>query len=64
MVENTRHDEGQGEYKRISYKERQERLKAQQKNKYSDTQPLSYRNEQPKKNISNVMSKELDAFFD
>ncbi|MBK5503135.1 DNA translocase FtsK [Bacillus sp. TH12] len=63
MVENTKNTEEQQEYSRMTYKERQERLKAQQKNKYSGAQPLSYRNEQPKKNTSNVMSKELDEFF-
>lgn len=64
MVENTKNTEEQQEYSRMTYKERQERLKAQQKNKYSGAQPLSYRNEQPKKNTSNVMSKELNDIFD
>ncbi|MGE6552759.1 DNA translocase FtsK [Bacillus mycoides] len=64
MVENTKNTEVQQEHSRMTYKERQERLKAQQKNKYSGAQPLSYRNEQPKKNTSNVMSKELNDIFD
>ncbi|MGW5955912.1 DNA translocase FtsK [Bacillus mycoides] len=64
MVENTKNTEEQQEYSRMTYKERQERLKAQQKNKYSGAQPLSYRNEQPKKHTSNVMSKELNDIFD
>ncbi|MGE6594287.1 DNA translocase FtsK, partial [Bacillus mycoides] len=60
---NPKNNEEQREYSPMTYKERQELLKTQQKNKYSKTQPLSYRNEQPKKNASNVMSKELDEFF-
>ncbi|EJR29413.1 hypothetical protein III_05914, partial [Bacillus mycoides] len=64
IVENTEDNEEQHEYKRMSYKERQERLKAQQKNKNRTTQSLLNENEQPKKKTSNVMSKALDDFFD
>ncbi|MBE7127592.1 DNA translocase FtsK [Bacillus mycoides] len=64
MLGNPKNNEEQQEYSPLTYKERQERLKAQQKNKYSNAQPLSYRNEQPKKNTSNVMSKELNDIFD
>ncbi|QWH64001.1 conjugal transfer protein TraG (plasmid) [Bacillus mycoides] len=61
---NPKNNEEQREYSPMTYKERQELLKTQQKNKYSDTQPLPYRNEQPKKNTSNVMSKDLNDIFD
>jgi hypothetical protein len=64
MVENTEGNEEQHEYKRMSYKERQERLKAQQKNKNRTMQSLLNQNEQPKQKTSNVMSKALDDFFD
>ncbi|QWG81426.1 TraM recognition domain-containing protein (plasmid) [Bacillus mycoides] len=64
MLGNPKNNEEQREYSPMTYKERQELLKTQQKNKYSDTQPLPYRNEQPKKNTSNVMSKDLNDIFD
>jgi ribosomal protein S25 len=64
MLGNPKNNEEQREYSPMNYKERQERLKAPQKNKYSDTQPLSFRNKQPKKNTSNVMSKDLNDIFD
>lgn len=61
---NPKNNEEQREYSPMTYKERQELLKTQQKNKYCNTQPLPYRNEQPKKNTSNVMSKDLNDIFD
>ncbi|MED2492472.1 conjugal transfer protein TraG, partial [Bacillus thuringiensis] len=64
MIENTRNSEEQPEYKHMSYKERQKGLKAKQKNKYNNTNILLNKNKQQKKNTSNVMSKELDDFFD
>ncbi|EOO24626.1 hypothetical protein ICM_05022 [Bacillus cereus BAG1X2-3] len=64
MIENTRNSEEQPEYKHMSYKERQKGLKAKQKNKYNNTNSLLNKNQQQKKNTSNVMSKELDDFFD
>ncbi|PFU80131.1 conjugal transfer protein TraG [Bacillus cereus] len=64
MIENTRNSEEQPEYKHMSYKERQKGLKAKQKNKYNNTNLLLNKNKQQKKNTSNVMSKELDDFFD
>ncbi|OFC95904.1 hypothetical protein BTGOE6_58240 [Bacillus wiedmannii] len=63
MVENTEGNEEQHEYKRISYKERQEHLKAQQNNKNNNTQSLLNKNEEPKTKTSNVMSKSLDDIF-
>ncbi|PNK22655.1 conjugal transfer protein TraG [Bacillus thuringiensis] len=56
--------EEQQEYKLMSYKERQDRLKAQQKNKNNTTQLPLNKIEKPKRKPSNVMSKELDNFFD
>ncbi|MED2917532.1 DNA translocase FtsK [Bacillus thuringiensis] len=64
MIENTRNSEEQPEYKHMSYKERQKGLKAKQNNKYNNTNLLLNKNKQQKKNTSNVMSKELDDFFD
>ncbi|HDR7806482.1 TPA: TraM recognition domain-containing protein [Bacillus cereus] len=64
MVENTRNNEEQHEDKHIDYKERKKNLKAKQKNTYNNTNSLLNKNQQQKKNISNVMSKELDDFFD
>ncbi|EJR80712.1 DNA translocase FtsK [Bacillus cereus] len=64
LVENTRNNEEQPAYKHMSYKERQKGLKAKQKNKYNNTISLFNKNQQQKKNTSNVMSKELDDFFD
>ncbi|MED2794837.1 DNA translocase FtsK [Bacillus wiedmannii] len=60
----SRNDEKQPEYKRMSYKERQEHLKSQQKNKNNTTQSLLNKIEKPKQKTSNVMSKELNNFFD
>ncbi|MGN4865157.1 DNA translocase FtsK [Bacillus cereus group sp. MYBK132-2] len=56
--------EEQQEYKPISYKERQDRLKAQQKNKNRSAHSLFNQNKQSKEKVSNVMSKTLDEFFD
>jgi len=64
LVDNTRNNEEQPAYKHMSYKERQKGLKAKQKNKYNNTISLFNKNQQQKKNTSNVMSKELDDFFD
>ncbi|HDR4483829.1 TPA: TraM recognition domain-containing protein [Bacillus cereus] len=64
LVENTRNNEEQPAYKHMSYKERQKGLKAKQKNTYNNTNSLLNKNQQQKKNTSNVMSKELDDFFD
>ncbi|MED3242970.1 TraM recognition domain-containing protein, partial [Bacillus thuringiensis] len=64
MVENTRANEGQPEYKHMGYTERQKDLKTKQKNNYNNTNSLLDKNQQQKKNTSNVMSKELDDFFD
>ncbi|PFI93943.1 TraM recognition domain-containing protein [Bacillus cereus] len=64
MVENTRNNEEQHEDKHIDYKERKKNLKAKQKNTYNNTNSLLNKNQQQKKNTSNVMSKELDDFFD
>ena len=61
---NSRNDEKQPEHKRMSYKERQERSKSQQKNKNNTTQSLLNKIEKPKPKTSNVMSKALDNFFD
>lgn len=63
MIGTIRNDEEQREYKSMSYKEQQNRLKSQQKNKYNNTQSQLNKNEQPKTNISNVMSKSLDDIF-
>ncbi|OPA11537.1 DNA translocase FtsK [Bacillus cereus] len=60
----SRNDEKQPEYKRMSYKERQEQLKSQQKNKNNTTQSLLNKIEKPKQKTSNVMSKELNNLFD
>ncbi|WP_436866855.1 DNA translocase FtsK [Bacillus fungorum] len=60
----SKNDEKQPEYKPMSYKERQEHLKSQQKNKNNTTQSLLNKNEKPKQKTSNVMSKELNNFFD
>ncbi|WP_422424525.1 DNA translocase FtsK [Bacillus sp. PSXD-155] len=60
----SRSDKKQPEYKRMSYKERQEHLKSQQKNKNNTTQSLLNNIEKPKQNTSNVMSKELNNLFD
>lgn len=60
----SRNDEKQPEYKRMSYKERQEHLKSQQKNKNNTTQSLLNNIEKPKQKTSNVMSKELNNLFD
>ncbi|MGM1373183.1 DNA translocase FtsK, partial [Bacillus cereus group sp. BceL291] len=64
LVENTRNNEEQHEDKHMNYKERQKGLKAKQKNTYNNTNSLLNKNQQQKKNTSNVMSKELDDFFD
>lgn len=63
-VEHTENNEEQRKYKRMSYKERQDLLKVQQKNKNLTTHLSLSQNEQPKKKMSNVMSKALDDFFD
>ncbi len=47
----------------MSYKGRQEHLKAQQNNKNNNTQSLLNKNEEPKTKASNVMSKSLDDIF-
>ncbi|OWT47896.1 conjugal transfer protein TraG [Bacillus sp. K2I17] len=62
--DHSKNDEKQPEHKRMSYKERQEHLKSQQKNKNNTTQSLLNKNEKPKHKTSNVMSKELNNFFD
>ncbi|GAB6683581.1 DNA translocase FtsK [Bacillus cereus] len=62
--DHSRNDKKQLEYKRMSYKERQEHLKSQQKNKNNTTHSLLNKIEQPKQKTSNVMSKELNNFFD
>lgn len=62
--EHSKNDEKQPEYKPMSYKERQEHLKSHQKNKNNTTQSLLNKNEKPKPRTSNVMSKELNNFFD
>ncbi|KAB2399892.1 MULTISPECIES: DNA translocase FtsK [Bacillus cereus group] len=64
MLENNGNNEEQPEYKHISYKEHHKRLKAKQKNKHNNTQSLLNKNSHQKKKTSNVMSKELDDFFD
>ncbi len=60
----SKNDEKQPEYKPMSYKERQEHLKSQQKNKNNSSQSLVNKIEKPKQKTSNVMSKELNNFFD
>ncbi|MGD6891569.1 DNA translocase FtsK [Bacillus mobilis] len=62
--EHSKNDENQPEHKRMSYKERQEHLRSQQKNKNNTTQSLVNKIEKPKQKTSNVMSKELNNFFD
>ncbi|MDZ3953436.1 DNA translocase FtsK [Bacillus thuringiensis] len=62
--EHSKNDEKQPEHKRMSYKERQEHLRSQQKNKNNTTQSLVNKIEKPKQKTSNVMSKELNNFFD
>ncbi|HDR4458644.1 MULTISPECIES: DNA translocase FtsK [Bacillus] len=62
--DHSRKDEKQPEYKRMSYKERQEHLKSQQKNKNNTSQSLVNKIEKPKQKTSNVMSKELNNLFD
>ncbi|EXY04501.1 conjugal transfer protein TraG [Bacillus thuringiensis] len=62
--DHSRKDEKPPEYKRMSYKERQEHLKSQQKNKNNTMQSLLNKNEKPKHKTSNVMSKELNNLFD
>ncbi|HDR4448858.1 TPA: TraM recognition domain-containing protein [Bacillus cereus] len=63
VAESTRNDEEQHKYKPMSYKERQDRLKAKQKNKNNTTQSVLNKIEKSKQKTSNVMSKELDDFF-
>ncbi|MCU5032256.1 TraM recognition domain-containing protein [Bacillus cereus] len=62
--EHSKNEEKKPEHKRMSYKERQEHLRSQQKNKNNTTQSLVNKNEKPKQKTSNVMSKELNNFFD
>ncbi|MGK0536068.1 DNA translocase FtsK [Bacillus sp. 'calajunan'] len=62
--DHSKNDEKQPEFKPMNYKERQERLKSQQKNKNNTTQSLVNKNEKPNHKTSNVMSKELNNFFD
>ncbi|HDR7799754.1 TPA: TraM recognition domain-containing protein [Bacillus tropicus] len=62
--DHSKNDEKQPEHKPMSYKERQEHLRYQQKNKNNTTQSLVNKNEKPKHKTSNVMSKELNNFFD
>ncbi|PEQ87830.1 DNA translocase FtsK [Bacillus cereus] len=62
--DHSKNDEKQSEYKPMSYKERQEHLKSQQKNKNNTSQSLLNKIEKPKQKTSNVMSKELNNFFD
>ncbi|MED2282502.1 DNA translocase FtsK, partial [Bacillus thuringiensis] len=61
---NSRNDEKQPEYKPMSYIERQEHLKSQQKNKNNTTQSLLNNIEKPKQKTSNALSKELNNIFD
>ncbi|MED1407537.1 DNA translocase FtsK, partial [Bacillus mycoides] len=63
VAESTGNDEEQHKYKPMSYKERQDRLKAKQKNKNNTTQSVLNKIEKSKQKTSNVMSKELDDFF-
>ncbi|HGA1022347.1 TPA: DNA translocase FtsK [Bacillus cereus] len=60
----SKNNEKQPEYKPMSYKERQEHIKSQQKNKNNTSQSLLNKIEKPKQKTSNVMSKELNNFFD
>lgn len=62
--DHSKKDEKQSEYKLMSYKERQEHLKSQQKNKKNTSQSLLNKIEKPKQKTSNVMNKELNNFFD
>lgn len=62
--DHSKNDEKQPEHKRMSYKERQEHLRSQQKNKNNTMQSLVNKIEKPKQKTSNVMSKELNNFFD
>ncbi|PFU96720.1 conjugal transfer protein TraG [Bacillus cereus] len=62
--DHSKNDEKKQEYKPMSYKERQEHLKSQQKNKKNTSQSLLNKIEKPKQKTSNVMSKELNNFFD
>ncbi|MEB9552413.1 DNA translocase FtsK [Bacillus cereus] len=62
--DHSKNDEKQSEYKPMSYKERQELFKSQQKNKNNTSQSLVNNIEKPKQKTSNVMSKELNNFFD
>ncbi|TNP01418.1 DNA translocase FtsK [Bacillus pacificus] len=62
--DHSKNEEKQPEYKPMSYKERQEHLKSQQKNKSNTTQSLLNKIEKPKQKTSNVMSKELNNFFE
>ncbi|HHP1040853.1 TPA: DNA translocase FtsK [Bacillus thuringiensis] len=62
--DHSKNNEKQPEYKPMSYKERQEHLKSQQKNKNNTSQSLLNKIEKPKQKTSNVMSKELNNFFD
>lgn len=62
--DHSKNDEKQPEYKPMSYKERQEQLKSPQKNKNNTSQSLLNKIEKPKQKTSNVMSKELNNFFD
>lgn len=47
----------------MSYKERQEHIKGQPKNKNNNTHSLLNKNEVSKNKTSNVMSKSLDDIF-
>ncbi|QKH05060.1 TraM recognition domain-containing protein (plasmid) [Bacillus cereus] len=62
--DHSRNDEKQSEYKRMSYRERQEHLKSEQKKKNNTTQSLLNNIEKPKKKTSNALSKELNNLFD
>ncbi len=62
--DHSRNDKKQPESKRMSYKERQEHLKSQQKNKNNTTQSMLNKIEKPKQKTSNAMSKELNNLFD
>lgn len=62
--DHSKNDEKKQEYKPMSYKERQEHLKSQQKNKKNTSQSLLNKIEKPKQKTSNIMSKELNNFFD
>ncbi|HDR4764703.1 TPA: DNA translocase FtsK [Bacillus thuringiensis] len=62
--DHSRNDAKQPEYKRMSYSERQEHLKSQQKKKKNTTQSLLNNIEKPNKKTSNALSKELNNIFD